>query len=64
VPPPKRGIRIIEDEIRQEFMMRAPGLTDKGPQNSREWYFTMQHFGAPTRLLDWTEGVQLRAFWN
>ena len=59
---PKRGMRIIEDEIRQEFIMRAPSLTDKGPQNSWEWYFTMQHSGAPTRLLDWTEGVLIAAY--
>jgi FRG domain len=59
---PKRGIRIIEDEIRQEFIMRAPSLTDAGPQNTWEWYFTMQHSGAPTRLLDWTEGALIAAY--
>jgi GNAT superfamily N-acetyltransferase len=56
-PIPRRGLRIIEDEIRQEFIMRAPGLTDLRPQNSWEWYFIMQHSAAPTRLLDWTESA-------
>lgn len=62
---PKRPIRLIEDEIRQEFTMRAPGLTgisDDSPQNSWDWYFTMQHAGAPTRLLDWTEGALLALY--
>jgi hypothetical protein len=57
VKPPKRGIRIIEDEIRQEFIMRAPALSETGALTSWDWYCTMQHFGAPTRLLDWTEGA-------
>jgi GNAT superfamily N-acetyltransferase len=56
-PTPHRGLRIIEDEIRQEFIMRAPGLTNLHPQNSWEWYFLMQHSAAPTRLLDWTESA-------
>jgi hypothetical protein len=59
---PKRGIRVIEDEIRQEFIIRAPSLTETGPQNTWEWHFTMQHSGAPTRLLDWTEGALIAAY--
>ena len=27
------------------------------PANNWDWYFVMQHYGAPTRLLDWTEGA-------
>jgi len=63
--PTRRPIRIIEGEFRQEFIMRAPGLrglTEDKPQNSWEWYFMMQHFGAPTRLLDWTEGALLALY--
>jgi hypothetical protein len=61
-PPPIRGIRVVEDEIRQEFIIRAPSLSAERPQNSWEWYFLMQHSGAPTRLLDWTEGALIALY--
>jgi hypothetical protein len=53
----KRGSRNLEDELRQEFMVRAPSFTALRPQTSWGWYFLMQHSFAPTRLLDWTEGA-------
>jgi hypothetical protein len=46
-----------EDEIREEFATRAPALSryETLPTNDWDFYFLMQHYGAPTRLLDWTE---------
>jgi hypothetical protein len=38
-----------EDEIREEFVRRAPSLTAYNPRNAWEWYFLMQHYAAPTR---------------
>ena len=49
--------RGTEDEIREEFCVRAPNLAEYTPTNRWDWYFLMQHYGAPTRLLDWTEGA-------
>ncbi|MGD1096105.1 MAG: FRG domain-containing protein [Bryobacteraceae bacterium] len=59
---PRRTIKQLlsaEDEIREEFVRRAPGLTTHKPANAWEWYFLMQHYGSPTRLLDWTENPQI-----
>ncbi|WP_052452349.1 FRG domain-containing protein [Noviherbaspirillum autotrophicum] len=37
-----------------EFKRRARPFLTMTPQNDFEWMFIMQHYGAPTRLLDWT----------
>ena len=45
------------DEISMASTFRAmsPMLLEPRPQNDWEWYYVMQHYGVPTRLLDWTE---------
>lgn len=48
--PPK------ETSLVNEFRQNANYLLDKhSPDSSFDWLFLMQHYGVPTRLLDWTE---------
>jgi hypothetical protein len=47
--------RTTEDDLRDEFVRRAYPLLDRSrPADHWEWYFLMQHYSLPTRLLDWS----------
>lgn len=48
-----------ESELREEFQIRASLLVSSRPDNDWAWYVLMQHHGAATRLLDWTEASQV-----
>jgi hypothetical protein len=47
-----------EERAYREWMRRAE-LIDKAENNDWNHLFNMQHFGVPTRLLDWTESFAI-----
>ena len=49
----------IEVGLFGDFTRRAAPLSDRLPQDEWEWYFLMQHYGGPSRLLDFSEGSLL-----
>lgn len=46
-----------EFTVISRFKQNASLLIDKTPHSYFDWLFQMQHYGVPTRLLDWTESA-------
>lgn len=52
-----------DDELRAEFSRRAIALPKELlPRTDWEWYFLMQHYRVPTRLLDWSEAAMVALY--
>jgi FRG domain len=51
-----------EDQMRWDFKRRAVPYIQRAIGSDWEWYFTMQHYGIPTRLLDWTAASLLALY--
>lgn len=58
----KLGWKELEDKIRFEFKRQAYHYITKLPDSDFEWLALMQHYGSPTRLLDFTKSIWAALF--
>ena len=52
-----RALLRTENQFHKEFQRCGVQLYEHENADDWDWYFLMQHHGAPTRLIDWSDGA-------
>ena len=56
------GHRKFEEALFTEFKRKALPYVKDNPSSDMEWLYLAQHYGTPTRLLDWTTSPLIALF--
>jgi hypothetical protein len=57
-----RELNYDEENLQERFSARGTPFVPGGGGSEWDWYFRAQHYGIPTRLLDWTDSLLVATY--